>query len=84
MTRSAEYALLKSLSDVGNYSTPKRTLFAEVNLRLPPNLVMTHADFDALLLNGQEKKRVICITGEDDVRVKITDEGRLRLAELGG
>lgn len=84
MTTNAEFALLKSLEEVGEYAIPKKTLFADVNVRLSANRVMTHSDYDSLLDRLQEKGRVRVVTGEDDCTVLITENGKHRLAQLKG
>lgn len=82
MTTNHEIALLNALNDVHPYGMPKKTLFADVNIRMPKNRALTLGDFDGLLQSAEAKGRIRSITGEDDVRVKITEDGQLRLSEL--
>jgi hypothetical protein len=84
MTTNREFALLKSLNDSHPYGMPKSALFADVNIRLARNHVMTHGDFDMLLRDVEAKRRIQSLTGEDDVTLKITEDGRHRLLELRG
>lgn len=82
MKRIVELALLESLEDAGGYAMPKKSLYADLNLRLPKHQVMTQADFDSLLHKAQEKERVRALTSEDGVTITLTDQGRHRLSEL--
>jgi hypothetical protein len=84
MTASRELALLQPLAESEPFGLPKKALFAEMNTRLTTHRVITHGDFDLLLRESESKKRILSVTAEDDVVVKITPDGKLRLAELNG
>jgi hypothetical protein len=82
MTKSREFALLSALNDCSPYGERKDALFADINIRLSRNHVITPGDFKELLQDAESKCRIVSITGEDGVIIKITDDGKLRLADF--
>lgn len=82
MTSNHEFALLNALNDAHPYGVPKSALFADVNIRLSRSRMISLGDFDTLLHDTEKKGRIRSTRGEDDVLVKITDDGRLRLSDF--
>jgi hypothetical protein len=81
MTANHLAALLQSLDAVGDYLLPHDTLFADMNLRL--SIRLTPTEFEKLLTEQEKKHRIISQRDEfQNVKYKITDNGRARLAEL--
>lgn len=75
-------AILAALKDSNPFLMPETSLFADANLRMSEPV--SRIEFKAALRELEGQKRVLCQPDEDDnAKWKITDNGLVRLTELG-
>ena len=81
MIGNFKIAVLQTLAASGDYLSPQNTLYMEANLRLAKQMSWT--EFLQILADFEQKRRVVSQRDEDgNLKWKITDNGRARLAEL--
>lgn len=75
---NAERTILNSLNLVHPRMMAVGTLWSEVRMDAEG---LTYSEFKAALSTLEQKGQVVCVSGEDRNKAKITDAGRARLLE---